>query len=266
MVVTRFFCAATRANYWLRTVPPEHTSEYAEQHDQSVLRCLLQMDGLPSLTHEAASMPLITGGLGVGGCSRIRHAAHWGSWADCLEMVKDRHPQVAEYIIRGMNMAHGLMAVVEESGSRLGEVGLDTPNWEALADGLRPGPEEQEREPCQVGHGWQKFASEAVHEHHRVNVVWSMVRSQSGPLSSVSFTAMPIHRVSKLDSEPFRVLLLRRLRLPLPFTAGVTVHSTLLATTAQPAAQEGFWAGGALQQRVPSLRYFGRAKPGCPRT
>ena len=76
------FCATTRAN----------TSEYAEQHDQSVLRCLssiLQMDGLPPQTHEAASMFLTMGGLGVGGCSRIRHAAHWASWADCLEMVKD---------------------------------------------------------------------------------------------------------------------------------------------------------------------------------
>ena len=37
-------------------------------------------------------------------------------------------------------MAHGHMAVVEESAARLREVGLDTPNWEALADGLRPGP------------------------------------------------------------------------------------------------------------------------------
>ena len=68
-------------------------------------------------------------------------------------------------------MAHGHMAVVEESGARLREVGLDTPNWEALADGLRPGPEEQERELCRVSYGWQNFASEAVHEHHRVNVV-----------------------------------------------------------------------------------------------
>ena len=68
-------------------------------------------------------MLLIMGGLGVGGCSRIRHAAHWSSWADCLEMVKDRHPQIAEDI---MNMAHGHMAVVEESGARLREVGLCT--------------------------------------------------------------------------------------------------------------------------------------------
>ena len=57
---------------------------------------------------------------------------------------------------------------------------------------------------CQVGHRWQKFASEAVHELNLVNVVWpqlspnerALVRSQSGPSSSVFFTAMPTHRVS----------------------------------------------------------------------
>ena len=86
----------------------------------------------------------------------------------------------------------------EESSARLREVGLDTPNWEALAGGLRPGPEEREREPCQVGH--KKFVSQAVHEHHRVNVVWpqlspderALVRSQSGPLSSVPFTPIRV--------------------------------------------------------------------------
>ena len=88
-------------------VPPEHTSEHAEQHDQSVLRCLssiLQMDGLPPHTHEAASMPLTLGGLGIGRCSRIQHTAHWGNWADCLRKVKHRHPQVAADVIRSINM------------------------------------------------------------------------------------------------------------------------------------------------------------------
>ena len=60
-------------------------------------------------------------------------------------MVKHRHQQISEEIIRGMNMAHGHMAVAEESGARLREVGRDTPDWEALADGLRPGTEERER-------------------------------------------------------------------------------------------------------------------------
>ena len=65
-----------------------------------------------------------------------------------------------------------------------------------------------------------------VHSHHREHVVWpqltpadrAMVRSQSGPLSSVPFTAMPVDRVSRIDAEQFRVLLLRRLRLPLPLS------------------------------------------------
>ena len=34
------FCAATRAKHWLRTVPPEHTEEYAMGHDRNVLQCL----------------------------------------------------------------------------------------------------------------------------------------------------------------------------------------------------------------------------------
>ena len=44
------FCAATRANYWLRTVPREFTEDYAAMHDRSVTKCLekiLHMDGIP---------------------------------------------------------------------------------------------------------------------------------------------------------------------------------------------------------------------------
>ena len=46
----------------------------------------------------------------------------------------------------------------------------------------------------------------------------AVLAGRSGPLSSVPFTAMPLHRVSRIDAEPFRVLLLRRLRLPLPLS------------------------------------------------
>ena len=45
------FCAATRANYWLRTVPPELTTENAKVHDNRVLQCLCDVlqirNGLP---------------------------------------------------------------------------------------------------------------------------------------------------------------------------------------------------------------------------
>ena len=119
-------------------------------------------------------------------------------------------------------MAHSHMAVVEESGARLREVGLDTPNWEALADGLRP--DHRNRSGSLAKSATSRRNSLQRRCTNTTASMWcgpnclpmSLVRSQSGPLSSVPFTVMPMHRVSKLDSEPFRVLLLRRL--PLPFT------------------------------------------------
>ena len=60
----------------------------------------------------SSSLPLTLGGVGVGGALRLRDAAHWGSWADCLEMGRARHPQVAEDVIRGMQgrVSHCLSA------------------------------------------------------------------------------------------------------------------------------------------------------------
>ena len=170
---------------------------------------ILQVEELPSHTHDVASLPLTLGGLGVGGSSKIRHVAHWGSWADCLEMIKQRHPGSVEEIINGV--------VVGRQHSAMGST---------CAEGLRPQTGDAERESCQASHGWQKYAAQTVHEYHRDHVLWprlspdqrALVRSQSGPLASVPFTALPVHRVSKMDSEPYRVLLLRRLCLPLPFT------------------------------------------------
>ena len=85
------FCAATRANYWLRTVPPELIEGFARRHDNEVVQymCrLLQVEQTlcPSVL-DIARMPLSLGGLGVGGALMTRDAAHWGSWADCLEMI-----------------------------------------------------------------------------------------------------------------------------------------------------------------------------------
>ena len=81
-----------------------------------------------------------------------------------------------------------------------------------------------EQEISRPKHGWQKFASVTIQNVHRETVVWptlspaeqAMVRSQSGPVASVPFTAMPTSRVTRIASDLFRVLLLRRLRSPLP--------------------------------------------------
>ena len=102
--------------------------------------------------------------------------------------------------------------------NRLLEAGVHVPEWKEIEDGLRPeGLGVSEWEPCE-GRGWQRHASATMHDHYREEVVWphfssaerGMVRSQSGPLASVSFTALPIHRISRMDPYPFRVLLLTR--------------------------------------------------------
>ena len=100
------FCAATRANYWLRTVSPELTGGFARRHDHEAVQCmcrLLQVEQTlcPSVL-DTARMPLSLGGLGVGGALMTRDAAHWGSWADCLEMIAQRHPPVAQAIVNGV--------------------------------------------------------------------------------------------------------------------------------------------------------------------
>ena len=70
----------------------------------------------------------------------------------------------------------------------------------------------------------------------------AMLRSQSGPGSGLALSSVPASAALRIDSHHFRVLLLRRLRLPFPQSlapAGVAVSSTLLATTAQRAVEAG---------------------------
>ena len=150
-----FFLPTTDSEPCLQNKP----EEYAMGHDRNVFQCLssiLQVEELPSHPNDVASLPLTLGGLGVGGNSKIRHAAHWGSWANCLEMIKQRHPGSVGEIMNGMAVGLGHIMVVGESGTRLREMGVSIPPWEALAEGLRPQTGDAERRPCQVSHGWQK--------------------------------------------------------------------------------------------------------------
>ena len=73
------YCASTRANFFLRTVAPELTLEFAQRHDEQVFKCLskvLQTEMLHPHHHVAATMPLTLGGLGLGNAQRTRDAAH----------------------------------------------------------------------------------------------------------------------------------------------------------------------------------------------
>ena len=92
------YCVSTRANYLLRALPPCVTEEFAARHDESSRACLTSLLDrvLPDDRWELASLPLSLGGLGLCNASRMRPAAHWVSWADCLAMVKARHPPLRQ--------------------------------------------------------------------------------------------------------------------------------------------------------------------------
>ena len=99
-------CASTRANFWLRMIRPDQTLQYAERHDAAVWGCLCAILGSPRVPADArvtASFPLSMGGLGLTSAVRSRVAAHWSSWADCIRMVRDRHPIVADVIMHGID-------------------------------------------------------------------------------------------------------------------------------------------------------------------
>ena len=73
------FCAATRANYCLRTVSPELTEGFARRHDHEAVQCmcrLLQVEQIlcPNVLY-TARMLLTLGGLGVGGALMTRRCS-----------------------------------------------------------------------------------------------------------------------------------------------------------------------------------------------
>ena len=106
--------------------------------------------------------------------------------------------------------------------------GFEVPGWLELARGVRPALRNvEEFEPGCQRTGWQHEAAIEVErefrdvdlfprmaEHERV-----LVRSQGGPMAGMSLAAVPSNPHTRIEPQLFRVLLLRRLRLPLPLSS-----------------------------------------------
>ena len=84
----------------------------------------------------------------------------------------------------------------------------------------------EDPEPNAPKFGWQQRATRPLEAQFFQDSVWpfmedlerALMRSQHGPLASAPLTALPTSRVMRLDAQPFRLLLCRRLHLPLPLT------------------------------------------------
>ena len=223
-------CASTRANYWLRSVRPDLTEAFAHRHDVSVWECLCQVLRIPphhDMVRVTASLPFSVGGLGLPAASRSREGAHWASWADCLPMVHERHPTVATAMVQGLTRDPApCFDAVRTCVDHLIEAGFGVPSWSALRDNTTV-IRADSPEPSEPKFGWQHKATRCVHQTFHDSVYWpelsdpelALMRFQHGPLASAVLTAVPTSRMTRIEAQPFRLLLLRRLRLPLPLTS-----------------------------------------------
>ena len=211
-------CAATRANFWLRGVQPDLTESFAETHDARVWECLRQILKIPDRGHSRAiaSLPFPQGGLGLVSASRVRSGAHWASWADCLRMVRQRHPSVADTMIRGLDDGAEPCFVAVRTCAQT----LSLAEREEVVFAEEPEPHEPKI-------GLQQQAVKSLHRKFHQESFWpaltnsakALMHSQHGPLASAPFTAVPTTRMTRLEAQIFRVCFCRRLHLPLPLSS-----------------------------------------------
>ena len=104
-----------------------------------------------------------------------------------------------------------------------GVMGFEPPSWSALVAGARPPPPPLD-DPGGWRTGWQHEAASRVERHFRDTSLMprlndtekALLRSQSGPMSGAALSTAPTCFHTRIESHLFRLLLLRRLRLPLP--------------------------------------------------
>ena len=160
---------------------------------------------------------------------RLRHAAHWTSWADMLKALSSRVPSVAASFIAALEAGEATPSIqsVLSCIENLAGVGFLVPAWEAVVASSLHDEEEEEVDPAQPKHGWQSKATWVVDSAIRQHTIFpaladdqaALLRSQAGPMASAAFIAIPLMKETRIDSQPFRLLFLRRLRLPFPLQA-----------------------------------------------
>ena len=175
----------------------------------------------------AVSLPL-AGGPGLRSAERLRHAAHWASWADMLKALSSRVPSVAANFIAALEAGEATPSIqsILSCIDNLAGVGFVVPAWEVVAANSLD-DEEEEVDPAQPKHGWQRKATWVVDSAFRRHTIFpaladdqaTLLSAQAGPMASAVFIAIPSMKETRIDPQQFRLLFLRRLRLPLPLYA-----------------------------------------------
>ena len=99
---------------------------------------ILQVDpsAIDVETRDSATLPMSLGGLGIRSAVRTCKAAHWASWADCLPMILERHPGVANIMVEQLEHPRSPCFVAVGSVVRdlTGVGGFVPPSWRWESD------------------------------------------------------------------------------------------------------------------------------------
>ena len=178
-----------------------------------------------------ASLPMRMGGLGLRRAMRMAPAAYWASWADALQMVDQRLPEVANRVVNKLadEEPAGCLGQLRGAASQLDRRGfVGRPDWHALRSGARP-EASPNAEPGQWPHGWQYCDSSSSEHHYRRNTVLDQscaagkahLRSHLAPGASDVLCGCPSKPEFRIEGGLFRTLILERLRLPLQVAEAV---------------------------------------------
>ena len=190
--------------------------DHARKHDAGVWQCLCAVVGIDQGQEDAVketAAPHVSLGFG-------------SSEVHCPPMILERPPTVAHQLIWELEehpdppIFHAASSARSLSAVR----GFAPPSWQALAAGARPQSREpDDYEPGRVRTRWQHEAASGVEELRREDFFMGvgedakvLVRSKGGPGAGLVLSSCPTCRVTKLEHQVVRVVLLRTLRLPPP--------------------------------------------------
>ena len=136
-------------------------------------------------------------------------------------MIHARHREVASQFVYALENDLGgpcLSAAAQARRTVTGVMGFEPPSWQAVAEGARP----ETQPPDEFAPGGWCFAQASRTEEHFREVLFdtisnrdALIRFQAGPGAGVALRVAPTSRLTSIQPYLFRVVLLRRLRLPL---------------------------------------------------
>ena len=200
---------------------------------------------------------------------RNRESAHWASWANCLRMVHDRHPDVAKTMIAQLEVGITCFEGVQRFRRLVEDAGFEVPSWRELAE--TPAARVEDPEPGQPEYGWQQKATRMVEQFRSHSSLGfpqrALLRSQHGPLASAPFTA---RRPGSPGSTRSRSTSCFAAASTCPFPslcapADEAANLTCLATIAQRVQRQGCWERGGSLWNVRPRTSIGKQEHEWPR-